>query len=169
MSDDDVLLDRVLAGLRDAQPSPGFERRLLAGIDAHQVRRANWWWPVFALACAVFAAVFVHNFRHVPATVKVPVLAPITTVATKAPERESVPPPAPRILSRTLVRTSPHHQPAPPLPLTEQEKLLLHLAHRPDDATILNPVTREAQSARATTEFQHFFQMDEAEIRSQLE
>jgi len=165
MRDDDLLLDKVLAGLRDAQPSPGFERRLLAGIDAHQVRRANWWRPVFALACAVFAAVFVHNFRHVPATVKVPAPSPVTIAATKAPEPETVPPPAPRILGSTR----PHHHPAPPLPLTEQEKLLLRLAHRPDDATILNPDVRTAQSARATAEFQHFFQMDEAEMRSQLE
>jgi hypothetical protein len=168
MRDDDALLEKVLAGLRDAEPSPGFERRILAsldGIDAHQIRRPRWLRPVIGLACAVCAAVVVHNFRHVP-TVRV--TSPVMTVATKAPEPESVPPPATRILSRVMVRTKPRH-PAPPLPLTEQEKLLLRLAHRPDDATILNPVTREAQSARATTEFQHFFQMGEAEMRSQLE
>jgi hypothetical protein len=164
MRDDDVLLEKVLVGLRDAQPSPGFERRVLAGIegvDPHQVRRPGWLRPAIALACALFAAVFVHEFRHVPARVP----APVRIVATKAVERESVPPPARRLLTRTR----PQHHPAPSLPLTKQEKLLLRLAHRPDDATILNPDVRTAQSARATAEFQHFFQMDEAEMRSQLE
>jgi hypothetical protein len=164
MRDDDVLLEKVLAGLRDAEPSPGFERRILAridGVDARQVRRANWLRPVIALACTLIAAVFVHDFRHVPAGVP----APVTIVASKAIERESVPPPARRILTRPR----PQYHPAPSLPLTEQEKLLLRLAHRPDDATILNPDVRTAQSARATAEFQHFFQMDDAEMRSQLE
>jgi hypothetical protein len=167
MRDDDFLLEKVLAGLRDAEPSPGFERRILAGIagvDAHQVRQAGWLRPVIALACALFAAVFVHDFRHVPARVTSRVTDEVRSVATKAPEPESVPPPPRRILARTRPR-----HPAPPLPLTEQEKLLLRLAHRPDDATILNPDVRTAQSARATAEFQHFFQMDEAEMRSQLE
>jgi hypothetical protein len=156
MSDEEVLLEKVLAGLRDAEPSPGFERRILANIEVHQVRRANWWWPVFALACALVAALLVHDFRPIPAR--------ITIVATQPPGPESLP--APRTVR--IVRPRKHH-PAPSLPLTEQEKLLLRLAHRPDDANILNPATREAKSARAATEFQHFFQMDEAEMRSQLE
>jgi hypothetical protein len=158
MRDEDVLLEKAMAALRDAEPSPGFERRILATIEAHQLRRANWWWPVFALACALIAGLFVHYFPPIPARMTIAATQP------PGPEKLSVT----RVVERTRQRRQRHH-PAPPLPLTDQEKLLLRLAHRPDDATILNPVNREAQSARATTEFQYFFQMDEAEMRSQLE
>ena len=61
--------------------------------------------------------------------------------------------------------------PAPPLPLTEQEKLLLRLAHRGDaeDMAILNPDVQAAQSARATEQFQQFFEIKPAEMRSEIE
>jgi hypothetical protein len=61
--------------------------------------------------------------------------------------------------------------PAPPLPLTEQERLLLRLAHRRDtgNLTILNPDVRGAQAARTTEEFQRFFGMNDQEMRTQLE
>jgi hypothetical protein len=91
----------------------------------------------------------------------------ITTVATKAPGPEALP--VTRIVVRTRQRRPQPHHSAPPFPLTEQEKLLLRLARRPDDAIILNPDVRAAQSASARAQFQHFFQMDDAEMRSQLE
>ena len=61
--------------------------------------------------------------------------------------------------------------PAPPLPLTEQERLLLRLAHRGDakDMAILNPDVRVAQSAKATEQFQQFFAINATEMRSQSE
>jgi hypothetical protein len=61
--------------------------------------------------------------------------------------------------------------PAPPLPLTEQEKLLLRLAHRrnPEDTAILNPAVQSAQSAKATEQFQQFFAINPTEMRSQIE
>jgi len=60
--------------------------------------------------------------------------------------------------------------PAPPLPLTEQERLLLRLARRdPGSLTILDPDVRGAQTARSTEQFQRFFGMNDQEMRTQLE
>jgi hypothetical protein len=61
--------------------------------------------------------------------------------------------------------------PAPPLPLTEQERLLLRIAHRrdPEDTAILNPAVQAAQSAKATEQFQQFFTIDATQMRSQIE
>ncbi len=49
--------------------------------------------------------------------------------------------------------------PAPPLPLTEQEKLLLRLAHKgnPVELAMLNPEMRARQDAESKAEFQRFF------------
>jgi len=55
--------------------------------------------------------------------------------------------------------------------LTEQEKLLLRLAHRgdPENMAILNPDVRAAQTAKATEQFQQFFEINAREMRSQSE
>jgi hypothetical protein len=57
------------------------------------------------------------------------------------------------------------------LPLTEQEKLLLHLAHRNDaqDMNLLNPDVQAQQSAKATQQFQQFFGMNADQMRSESE
>jgi hypothetical protein len=49
--------------------------------------------------------------------------------------------------------------PAPPMPLTEQERLLLRLAHRNDpvELAMLDPKLRELQDAQEKAEFQRFF------------
>jgi hypothetical protein len=61
--------------------------------------------------------------------------------------------------------------PAPPLPLTEQEKQLLRLVHHNDahDMTLLNRDVQAQQSAKATQQFQQFFGMDSNEMRSESE
>ena len=57
------------------------------------------------------------------------------------------------------------------MPLTEQEKLLLGLAHRNDaqDMNLLNPNVQAQQSAKATQQFQQFFGMDSNQMRSESE
>jgi hypothetical protein len=49
--------------------------------------------------------------------------------------------------------------PAPPLPLTTEEKLLLRLAHHGDPAetAMLNPANREAEEKAETAQFEQFF------------
>jgi hypothetical protein len=61
--------------------------------------------------------------------------------------------------------------PAPPLPLTEQERLLLRLAHRGDaeNMALLNPDVQAQQIAKATEQFQQFFAINAAEMRRQSE
>ncbi len=61
--------------------------------------------------------------------------------------------------------------PAPPLPLTEQERLLVLVAHQrdPKSLAILNGDLRAAESAKVSQEFQQFFGMSDKEMRSQLE
>ena len=60
---------------------------------------------------------------------------------------------------------------APPLPLTQEERLLLRLARDrdADSLTLLNPEARGAETARATKDFARFFGINDQEMRSQLE
>jgi hypothetical protein len=55
--------------------------------------------------------------------------------------------------------------PAPPMPLTEQERLLLRMAHKNDpvELAILDPKLRELQDAQEKAEFQRFFARATAE------
>jgi hypothetical protein len=49
--------------------------------------------------------------------------------------------------------------PAPPMPLTEQERLLLRIAHKGDpvELAMLDPLRRAARDVEEQTEFQRFF------------
>ena len=75
MKDADGTIERLLAGLRDAEPPGGMERRILEALDGMEAREvaasASLWLPAMALllACAVIlmAAVMVHQRRHAPA------------------------------------------------------------------------------------------------------
>jgi hypothetical protein len=51
------------------------------------------------------------------------------------------------------------NHPAPPMPLTEQERLLLRVVHQGDpvELAMLDPVQRAARNAEEQTEFQRFF------------
>ena len=49
--------------------------------------------------------------------------------------------------------------PAPPAPLTQEEKLLLRIAHKgdPQELALLNPVLRAARDAEEKAEVERFF------------
>ena len=51
----DEAIDRVLAGLRDVEPSPGFEARVLAAMQARAAVRVGWRPQRLVLACALVA------------------------------------------------------------------------------------------------------------------
>jgi hypothetical protein len=189
MKDAEGTIERLLAGLRDAEPPGGMERRILealGGMGAREVAAsASLWLPAMALllACAVIlmAAVLVRQHRHAAADLSRsthadvrPATGPelVTQKAATGPRRTT---------SRVVLRR-PHEVPvaketeaasfpAPPLPLTEQERLLLRLAHRgdADNMAILNPDVRAVLSAKATEEFQQFFEINATEMRSQSE
>src|SRR5271156_2541017 len=178
MKDADRTIENLLAGLRDAEPPPDMNHRIL---DAMVARRATTYGsrrllPLAAailLACALPITIRVTHHRHVPTnlrsyTTKVdaPRTKPPLTVA-------NITPPEPkRSTARVLVRpTQTPGFPAPPLPLTAQEKLLLRLANRNDtqDMNLLNPDVQAQQSAKATQQFQQFFGIDTEQMRSESE
>ena len=214
MKDADGTIERLLAGLRDAEPPGGMERRILEALDGmdarEEVTSASLWRrpfrPAFAvlLTCTVIlmVAFTVEQHKHVPGQQLVP-LKPHGTPGQASEGLNG----APNIFSSLRVGQKPQHAPAdqrvgsngaasrqlppvkhphdapaagetqtasfpaPPLPLTEQERLLLRLAHRgdADNMAILNPDTRAAQTAKATEQFQRFFAIDATEMRSQSE
>ena len=196
MKDAEPTIERLLAGLRDAEPQPGIEHRILEAMQARETVASMPFWkrlrpqalPAFAIWLAsalaitgALVAIALHQRWRVPAdsshpsTLAVRRESPAEVIAQKAPV------PARRPASRAWAkhsRTVPPVRdlraasfPAPPLPLTEQEKLLLRLAHRrdPQDTAILNPAAQAAQSARANEQFQQFFRMNDTEMRKQIE
>jgi hypothetical protein len=56
-------------------------------------------------------------------------------------------------------------QPAPPLPLTKQERLLLHVAHEGalEELAILDPAKRAAQDKEERAAVERFFEPKRAE------
>ena len=193
MRDADATIERLLAGLRDAEPSPGMQRRLLAAIGTQPAvasappwhrRTLPWLWAMAMLLACVLAFTFkVHRHRdtatyirsHVTTTPTGQPAAP-EAVAQEAPAR-----PHRKTSPRSLRPSDPDEStvqeaqtagfPAPPLPLTGQEKLLLRLAHRndPQNIALLNRDAQAAQSAKATEQFQQFFAINPTEMRSESE
>jgi hypothetical protein len=195
MRDADATIERLLAGLRDAEPSPGMRRRLLEAIETHPAASASPWhrrtlpWllrPAMALllACVLAFTIKVHRYRDTPTYIRSHATAADTphatapeAVAQKAPARphgktSPVPLRPPQTDPESPVQEAQAASfPAPPLPLTDQEKLLQRLAHRndPQDMTLLNRDAQAAQSAKAMQQFQQFFAINPTEMRSESE
>jgi len=147
MRDADGTIERLLAGLRDAEPPAGIERRILEaldGMEGHEASAFAAFWrrafrPAMAmlLACTVIliAGIAAHQQRHAPATLSRSTGTDVRPAARPELVTQKVST-APR---RTTLRVSVKHPhdapavaetqaasfPAPPLPLTEQERLLL--------------------------------------------
>jgi len=178
MKDPDETIASLLAGLRDAEPPPGMHRRILDAMaerraTAHSSHRLLHAALAISLACALAIAIRVPHYRHTPTdmrrsmtNVDTPLTKPhqtVTVIRPREPRRSR-----PRVLLRPPQAPG---FPAPPLPLTEQEKLLLRLARRNDsqDMNLLNPDVRAQQSAEATRQFQQFFGMSTDQMRSESE
>jgi hypothetical protein len=205
-------IDRVLAGLRDADAAAGMERRILDGLEKRALAetRSGWrgWLPVWLVAPARPVAVGTLGFGVALAGIFVVALAipairrlahgPDQTQKNSAPAgspalapevaRElagrSVQPASLRSGVRSLekiraeegtdaggvedVRDSDSaalenmraaSRPAPPMPLTEQERLLLRLVHKDDpvELAMLDSKVRALQDSEDKAEFQRFF------------
>ena len=177
MNRSDKAIDRVLSGLRDVQAPAGMERRLLAAMEERAAARAGYSWRKWAfglaasvaLAAAVVLAVPRRMQQHDVAAVKLPVV--VRTPGPVAPIQkhkiEALRSTQNGLRYRASRRDEPAAEdavasggiPAPPMPLTEQEKLLLHLAHRsdPQELTPLIAEFRAKQGAEFDAEFQEFF------------
>jgi hypothetical protein len=196
MREVDQAIERLMAGLRDAEPSPGMERRILKALEAHEVRSSAplrrllplpMLRPAVAapLLCAgAFAALIIairvnqplHRAADPPSPSTQTLSAPMTkqdTIAKKAPiEPHRIAPVSARDpRGRGVPKTRAASYPAPPLPLTEQEKLLLRVARRndADNKALLNPDLQATQFAEATEQFQKFFGINAKEMREESE
>jgi hypothetical protein len=225
MKNSEEAIERVLAGLRDADAPAGMERRILEVLDDRAATRTRSGWrrlrPIWlvaparpfavgSLVCGValvslfVAALAIPSIRRLglaPARSKMnPAGAGasaesvrLTTAATAASvaqlhPTESGGQPRRRRTSEGATTASVDHSrdrdghdgvsnrdtdsdsaaleemraashPAPPLPLTEQERLLLRIVHRSDpvELAMLDPMTRAARDVEEGAEFQRFF------------
>jgi hypothetical protein len=191
MRDAEETIKVLMAGFRDAEPPSGMQSRISEALELHATVSPGLLktWrlrPSLAVAfvcAAVLAAALAVTIR---------IYQPLHRPATRADARQGAGPEttagkstagfqrkAPRV-SATRRRASElgsaserqlASYPAPPLPLTEQERLLLRLAHRHDvqSLAILNPDLRAAESAEAARQFQQFFGIDAKEMRNESE
>jgi hypothetical protein len=193
---DDPLIERSLNRLRDAEPAPGFEQRLLVSLrnaaeNSPRTKRlpllVSWRSKLsFALVVLVAAGASIGALF----LVRQQRLENQTALRPEKPMASLWQPASPAIaaqpLQRSKARASGKHSakesstatrvparntPAPPMPLTEQEKLLQRVARQRDagNLTLLNPVAQHTQSAQATQQFQRFFAMTPEEVRTQFE
>jgi hypothetical protein len=169
MNHSDEVLDRLLKGLRDAEPPRGMEARILRAMESPAPARMKWRLCAAVAACVSLAAAWAI------ATIKLPPLPGLPMYNPQVLAMEIASKPA---VHRARAVKPAHATPvqlasfpAPPLPLTDQEKLLLRFAHRPDasNSAALNPAAREAQMAKSNEQFQHFFDIDDKEMRNQIE
>jgi hypothetical protein len=208
-------IEKVLAGLRDADAPAGMERRILDGLEERAAARSRsgWrgWLPVWlvaparpvavgSLVCgAALAGIFVvalaipviRRLGHAPLQVKGSAV-PAGSLREANPEAaKSVRPALSRPGLRSLkvaeagetivggaeagmardldsdsVALDEMHaasRPAPPMPLTEQERLLLRLVHKDDPVelamldSMLDAKLRALQDSEDKAEFQRFF------------
>ena len=177
MKNSDEAIDRVLAGLRDVEAPVGMERRVLAAMEERAAARSGFGWRGWAAAAAAVAVVVgavVISVGHPVsgpqgvAMLKVPPVAPAPVAVVAAPAK----------VQKRNIAILPFAQndlkiarmgeegpvasggiPAPPMPLTEQEKLLLHLATHaePQELTPLIAEVRARKDAEFDEEFQQFF------------
>ena len=166
---------RLWEGLRDAEPAASLGQRIITTMEAHEVRPSKPIWGLAMAATAVCAVALTIWFR-VTIQVHQPVHIPVAvTAARSVPARPADTPVSARRLRRNNSRPAEKRQvnsyPAPSLPLSEQERLLLRLAHRNDAmaTAVLNPALQAAQSAKATEQFQAFFAMDPKEMKREME
>jgi hypothetical protein len=211
MKNSEEAMEKVLAGLRDAEAPDGMERRILDGLEERAAGRSRsgrrqWWlvWLVaparpvavgamvagvalgglFAIALAIPA---IRRLGHAPvqarrnsAPVRSLALAASKAAAKSAEhaslrsgvrsvgerEEETIARSAAVVLDSDAVALEEMHAasfPAPPMPLTEQERLLLRLVHKDDQVelamldSMLDSKIRALQDSKDKAEFQRFF------------
>ena len=192
-------IEKVLAGLRDAEAPVGMERRILNALEERESVGARFGWRSLVrglraasesravvwgvgLAGLVVLALVIPVVRR---TASAPVLVkgspePAAAVVMDRAAVEGVAKSAPVRLAGARVRAvaeakatavedsdalaveemRAESRPAPPLPLTEQERLMLRLARVGERRELakLDPMLRMDQEAQEAAEFQRFFE-----------
>jgi hypothetical protein len=205
MRNSEEAIDKVLAGLRDAEAPAGMERRILDGLEERAAAGSRSGWrrllPVWLVAPAspvatgalvggvalagLFAVALaipaIRRLGHAPVPSKRNSAAAGTpALAASQVAAKSAQPASPRSGARSLgkmkeettaggavldsdsVALEEMHAasyPAPPMPLTEQERLLLRIVHKDDpvELAMLDPKLRALQDSEDKAEFQRFF------------
>jgi hypothetical protein len=187
MRDADETIKMLMAGFRDADPPAGMQGRIFQALELRATvspgSLVSWRLrPSVAMAFVCLAvlmvALAIRIYRPLHRSAKVTsrlthgdarqgVQPETTTVKTSAGLRRK----APRGSATRPRESELASYPAPPLPLTEQERLLLRLAHRHDvqSVAILNPDLQAAASAEAAEQFQQFFGIEAKEMRNKSE
>jgi hypothetical protein len=188
MINSEEIIGKVLAGLRDAEASPGLERRILAAIEERTSQRPvatpRWVWGV-ALACMIAACLFLaitaiqrHGQNKMQALYSV---VPTDTLPANGPEKDTQVASLLPHESIAPIRTVAQERkaqpfitedavlfremrvpsyPAPEEPLTKEEKLLLRAVHTgdPQVMAMLDPEIRAREEAEREAEFQKFIE-----------
>ena len=136
----DELLEASLRQYRGEEPRSGLEMRILAGVRT-QARAARLRWLGWAVAvCAGILAVIALTLHFAPTQLRQPIPSPsLPQPATTQPappmisrQQPLLSPPGPsRGVRRVVTRRSRPEQFPTPLPLTEQEKLLVAYFDKP--------------------------------------
>jgi hypothetical protein len=183
MNDNDKNLERVLRGLREVQPDASLEMRITQALrEARPEPIAVSWFGSWSLAlriagamvaCVVLIAILLrssHDQRtndvahHVPLVQPKAMPRPAIAVSGEMKQRGRAAVPrvvpigsAPPQEASTTAQTQSF--PAPPLPLTEQERLLIRLAHRDDPVQLarLAPGPRDARYQAEKDQVSEFF------------
>lgn len=200
----DELVDRILRGLRAAEPTEGMQRRILLAVEQRTLAPRRWpfatsvSWTIAtaALAFASFAFTWIASrplHRGMAMSGKMTSAISTSLHSTKQPVRESVQQAHPTVLrtnglqlqrpvahakqvatssevgpeqpkrsEQDAVALSELHassHPAPPMPLTRQEQLLLQVIHKGDpvELAMLDPNVRGSEEANSRADFDHFF------------
>jgi hypothetical protein len=198
MTDADETIKVLMAGFRDAEPPTGMQSRILEALDLHATGSPglpkSWRWRpsvgvAFVCAAVLTAALGVAIRIYQPWRGSANTTSPVTHAGARQgarPATTAVKTAAGlrRKASRGTATRRPRESelaaagetqlasyPAPALPLTEQERLLLRVAHLHDvqSVAILNPGLQAASSAEAAKQFQQFFGIDAKEMRNESE
>lgn len=180
-------IERVLAGLRDSPLPRGMEDRILAALEERKTNPSSRWFALsptglkIAVTCSLAMAaaaliVFFYSGRHTKHASQPPAAALATpqplppAVNTEIATIKSIPLTQTTKLRRVPVdlshqqadanETGPISTPAPPIPLTEQERILLRFARhgRTDDLAQISNDRKAAKEDQEKQEFQAFFE-----------
>lgn len=188
-------LERVLTGLRDSAIPDGMERRILAALENRASEYSSSSirpdWRKLAVACsfamaAALALVFVvpaiRRPVHAPQRSEAGAITPKSLSPANANQNVTQGNDAPIAASAArpkLRRVRPVHReeaapqdevhavsyPPPPMPLTDEERLLLRAAHRraPIELAELSPARRALQDEQERVDFERFFEPPKTE------
>lgn len=192
-NDQNEPLDRLLSALGTAEPDTGFTRRLSERVEAvrrHEKRAGlPWlaWAPGFACACglALLMSFALHHRNEAP-VVKTDVASAdriprLTATPSTSRDQAKQPVHSKRLVSTRSSGARGSRSPrsldasklasflAPPLPLTEQEKLLAGIARQGDEQemAMLSPDIRARVDARQQAAFHQVFEQGIPQFRNQ--